>query len=38
MCNEWTGKDLKGNFHGLIRKLSRHLPGDTEKNYEKSQS
>lgn len=31
-----TGKDLEGSNPGLIEVLSRHLPGVTEENYEKS--
>jgi hypothetical protein len=30
------GKDLEGSDRGLIEVLSRHLPGVTEDDYEKS--
>jgi hypothetical protein len=33
IINEWTGEDLEGSGHGLIKVLSWHLPGVTEENH-----
>jgi hypothetical protein len=33
----WIGKDLEGNFCGLIKALSQYLPGKSEGNHNLSQ-
>jgi hypothetical protein len=37
MIDEWSGRDLKGNAHGLIVGLSQHFAGGTEGNHENPQ-
>jgi hypothetical protein len=34
----WIQRDLKGSDRGLIWVLSRHLPGETEENHERSKN